>query len=224
VKFLLGIDWMKDLGNVRIVSNMADPCHLIHILAEKFASLRNMTFYMCPEDIEDSLDLFSELIRGIEDIHTLQWNGYAHDLVFLTPLTRLVHAMCSQWTFGSGTNRESEFYKHVKVNLRGWLRTLHKAGIDLESYGEKEIQLLHSHQAPMGSGGVESIQDGIRDCKTSFYTSLGLEFHLIGFKIGPNVEDWDVLLSEPVDEMVGDFWKMIIDPPFYIPGSWVDMV
>lgn len=48
----------------------------------------------------------------------------------------------------------------------------------------------------------------------------GKSVYLIGFKYGPEPEDWDIYWDEPTDMFAGEFWELIENPPPQIPGAW----
>ena len=67
-----------------------------------------------------------------------------------------------------------------------------------------------------------------------FVSSGDWEYRLIGFSYGPLVKDWHFWFSDPVDDLIGDFWAMVeydankkksageihLEQPS-IPGSWI---
>lgn len=46
--------------------------------------------------------------------------------------------------------------------------------------------------------------------------------HLINVTLGPNIEDWKVWISWPLDEWAGDFWNWVESPEEFLPGSWIE--
>ncbi|KAI0843876.1 hypothetical protein F5Y00DRAFT_267139 [Daldinia vernicosa] len=86
---------------------------------------------------------------------------------------------------------------------RGWLEALKQAGVDLEAYGRREHEIF-----------VEKNYSTAID----YYD----ESHLVDFQFGPNPEDWEFYFCRPIDDYVGEFWKLVEDPPIRVPGSWVD--
>ncbi|KAI2469516.1 hypothetical protein F4781DRAFT_213381 [Annulohypoxylon bovei var. microspora] len=99
--------------------------------------------------------------------------------------------------------------------LNFWLEALKFAGVDLDAYGYREHEIFVGH-------------DNHR-FEVHYYRSPGdseelpfSAFDLVGFRFGPDLEDWEFYWNEPTDEFAGDFWDLIENPPLHIPGSWVD--
>ncbi len=88
--------------------------------------------------------------------------------------------------------------RHAQQIMRDWLMELREVGKDLEVFGQAELIALRD------SGGARS----------------GWK----GFTVGPRPEDWHLIWEwDPdVEELVGDFWEWIENPPLAMPGSWVD--
>ncbi|KAJ4148267.1 hypothetical protein LMH87_002746 [Akanthomyces muscarius] len=45
---------------------------------------------------------------------------------------------------------------------------------------------------------------------------------LAAFSYGPEPKDWKFTWELQWEEMVGQFWELIDNPPLKLPGAWVD--
>ncbi|KAL4902213.1 hypothetical protein BDW74DRAFT_158808 [Aspergillus multicolor] len=106
--------------------------------------------------------------------------------------------------------------------LRLWAAELQRAGADLESYGEKERDLYTS------SRGLLSMPIWL-DCdkEPGKLRSLpeileGLWVDVVYLEFGPEPEDWCIYVTNPVDELVGEFWEVVVRGLEVMPGTWVD--
>lgn len=98
-----------------------------------------------------------------------------------------------------------------------WLNILQASGLDLVEYGKQERQRLKSQD----NGGVFEIFRDVWHDRWSVHTTNGLfEVRLIGFEYGSKPRSWRLWWSEPTDELVGDFWRVMEPEPLRIPGSW----
>lgn len=112
---------------------------------------------------------------------------------------------------------------HVLHLLRMWISSLKHAGADLLKYGRRENQLLHQHDLDSRDSMrflcFRKIKDGRRAHRAWL---LRIPVYILGYKYGPEPEDWDIYWNEPSDAYAGDFWNLIENPPLRIPGSWED--
>ncbi|KAI1644455.1 uncharacterized protein F4817DRAFT_360756 [Daldinia loculata] len=87
--------------------------------------------------------------------------------------------------------------------VRLWLEALKQAGINLEAYGRREKEIFAGKSYDILAGN-------------------GSEKRLVDFRYGPEPEDWEFYFGEPIDDYVGEFWKLVEDPPLRVPGAWAD--
>jgi hypothetical protein len=93
---------------------------------------------------------------------------------------------------------------------------LKQIGVNLCEYGQRENQLLHDHHLQTMRYFVWHIKLYYSERRPN-----GI-WRLLGFKFGPDVEDWDIWWNEPTDEFAGDFWALVEDPPVHVPGEWIE--
>ncbi|KAI1655374.1 hypothetical protein F4813DRAFT_180636 [Daldinia decipiens] len=162
-------------------------------LAYKSHSNMMQTAYSDPSFLDYFL-FAVEIIKGIPDIHV-------RDIYYwfnsgLTPLGNILLLSADlNYALSSEIHLISRF---VMV----WLEALKQAGIDLETYGRREREIL---------------------VEMNYIILIPyLEWRLIDFKFGPSPEDWEFYFGEPIHEYVGEFWKLVEDPPLHIPGALVD--
>ncbi|KAI1374189.1 hypothetical protein F4677DRAFT_172830 [Hypoxylon crocopeplum] len=153
-----------------------------------------------------------EVVKHTPDIHVIGRN-------FFTPVLKLTALSCVfdfLITFNSYSPKgRSRLNKHYMIVLKAWLEALKQAGVDLNAYGRREHKIL-TEDGSRGPGQLGNIR---------YYPIIylnGNKSYLIGFKYGPEPEDWKVYWDEPTDRFAGEFWKSIESPPLRIPGSWVD--
>ncbi|RYP63930.1 hypothetical protein DL771_009042 [Monosporascus sp. 5C6A] len=107
------------------------------------------------------------------------------------------------------------FYPPVKLQsyfnqkLSFWVETVAGAGIDLVPYGRREAAAFSK------TPGIKEIRwvGGYDD-------TMGPKIRSI--KYGPRVSDWSFEWDPDVEELVGEFWDLVHNPPLRIPGAWVD--
>ncbi|RYP55718.1 hypothetical protein DL771_012459 [Monosporascus sp. 5C6A] len=96
---------------------------------------------------------------------------------------------------------------------------LKAAGIDVTRYGRCEMELLRD--AALTRDFVPCrIYHQKYPWKAPDPVWRGVPIRLMGYKYGPEPEDWDVYWSEPTDEFAGDFWGLVENPPLQVPGAW----
>ncbi|KAF5870908.1 uncharacterized protein Bfra_009463 [Botrytis fragariae] len=97
-------------------------------------------------------------------------------------------------------------------SFKMWLGFLIDLGVDLNTYGKVESSIYHKRRLTRDLDAPQT----------------WLLVHVLGFKYGPRIEDWELLFYERTDEYAGDFWKLIENPlqaalaNLSIPGEWVD--
>ncbi|KAI0881566.1 uncharacterized protein GGS22DRAFT_172473 [Annulohypoxylon maeteangense] len=165
-----------------------------------------------PYNIASTPDVFEftvDLIKLAPDLHITyssqprpQWLRSTKD----TPLMVMIASSVSYYASDSNSRR-------IELNgpLNLWLKALKLAGIDLNTYGHREHDMF-----------IDNDHHFIVEQNPSNVLQSRLLFYLIGFKFGPEPEDWELYWAEPTDELAGDFWDLIENPPLHIPGSWVE--
>lgn len=213
MEFLLDPDWRMD---PYAVSNLPDAeASLIHTAAEVTFRIVEQ---MCRNLVEETkarrwLTFAKDVIQKSQDLHVLEpkfpWETQflmSDESCKFTPLVRII---CHYTAL------------HIPAScmkaVRTWLGMLKEAGIDLYQYGQKENQLLHEHHRQVK-------RSFIWDHRWKYSGACPHEmWYLLGFKIGPNAEDWDIWWAEPTDQFAGAFWALVEEPPLHIPGQWVEM-
>ncbi|RDW64424.1 ankyrin repeat domain-containing protein [Aspergillus mulundensis] len=105
--------------------------------------------------------------------------------------------------------------------LQKWVTELKLAGVDLETYGATE-QLVHETD-PLLDLEVLVYVGPLRSY--SWFTSESIDvlpFRILKIAYGPEPEDWRIWVTNPIDELVGEFWEMVEREEEVMPGSWVD--
>ncbi|KAI8629468.1 hypothetical protein F5Y19DRAFT_83329 [Xylariaceae sp. FL1651] len=241
LKFVLSPDW-----NV----SLYDPCNftttyryfpLIHTVAILIRKSVVPTQSRAEKINEDWLTFAREVLRHTRDVHALEYEdslpnflnynrgqvsevqyAWRHEPGWVTPLSRQVLPPIVGWVRPNGWRTrlrytECQWRCLMRSNLHCWLRLVKEANIDLLRYGCRENELLRTN-------GV--IRDTTRwNCSSRsliWDESWSANQRLIGFKIGSEVEDWDVLWNEPTDEFAGDFWYLVEDCYLHVPGAWCD--
>ncbi|KAL3480026.1 hypothetical protein BJX99DRAFT_46039 [Aspergillus californicus] len=126
-----------------------------------------------------------------------------------TPLLKFVYGVTwMRWLKGQ---RSLSFDNIVRI----WASELKLAGVDLIAYGGRE-------QARYASGYEMQILSYLRsDIGRYDHTEL-LWCRVLWLEYGPEPEDWRIWVTNPVDELVGQFWEMINRSLEVMPGTWID--
>lgn len=154
-----------------------------------------------------------EVIRHTPDVHHTSHTYYDPWLAYgeVTALTTLLLHALTMFNIHIEVEKIPE-PNALPKSLVLWLRAVRKAGVDLNTYGKREHQLL-----------VDSNVSQQRRMSLNFANNYSVSvFRIVGFTYGPNPEDWKVFWNEPTDQFAGQFWGLIENPPLHIPGSWVD--
>ncbi|RYP89920.1 hypothetical protein DL770_003941 [Monosporascus sp. CRB-9-2] len=109
--------------------------------------------------------------------------------------------------------------KGLDLGAKDRYGTLKAAGINVTGYGCREMELLRD----------TALTRDFVPCRLYYQAQpwkvpdpvwRGVSIRLMGYKYGPEPEDWDVYWSEPTDEFAGDFWELVENPPLQVPGAW----
>ncbi|RHZ62494.1 hypothetical protein CDV55_102551 [Aspergillus turcosus] len=167
---------------------------------------------------EENISGWRELIR--EAIHA------GADLYHISPgygkyHTPLMTFFDNYWHhFGAIRQARYDFH-HI---LQRWALELQLAGVDLATYGAKESALWRSGAVGsfvsvyMSSSRYRPSQTGQKAKEWAEW----MKVHLFSLSYGPNPADWHVWVSNPVDELVGEFWEMIERKDEIMPGAWIE--
>ncbi|KAL4947722.1 hypothetical protein BDW69DRAFT_107821 [Aspergillus filifer] len=107
--------------------------------------------------------------------------------------------------------------------IRVWVTELKSAGVDLEAYGAKEQLLYDTGDLDLelwtyvGSLGEPQSASWFLEHKQDY-----VPFRVLKLVYGPEPEDWRLWTTNPIDELVGEFWEMIEMEEEVMPGAWVD--
>lgn len=97
-----------------------------------------------------------------------------------------------------------------------WLSELKHAGVDLETYGADQQALFKSGHASLYLPVRTRLGSKLpRNDEKLWGRVLGLEY-------GPEPEDWHIFITNPVDELVGEFWESVQRSLEVMPGTWVE--
>ena len=204
LRFILNPEWSLDPE--KVCNLEGDGCSLIHTVSERIPRLNYLLKLRQGENYIDDWRIFiRDVIQKTKDLHILEWRGYDHSDVYNTPLLRLIRL---------------PFYLHpsprdqhrIRSWFFTWLEMLKEAGVDLIQYGSRENEVLRTTKPHAPQCRRESLGLIPRFRRT----------RVIGFKYGPEVEDWDIWWDEPTDVLVGEFWKLIEHPPLHVAGEWCE--
>lgn len=96
-----------------------------------------------------------------------------------------------------------------------WLSELKHAGVDLETYGADQ-------QAVFKLGNVFLYLPVRTGRWTNLQRNDAILGRVLGLEYGPEPEDWHIFITNPVDELVGEFWESVQRSLEVMPGTWVD--
>ncbi|RFU26959.1 hypothetical protein B7463_g9381, partial [Scytalidium lignicola] len=121
------------------------------------------------------------------------------------------------------TRNYTEIKRHgydFTLPVRLWATELKYCGVDLVSYGRRELSLLKggfSENIFYVYVGLDRGSRGVQEGRGDY-----LPWRIINFKFGPSPSDWKVWTTNPVDEFAGEFWNLIERPEERMPGSWIE--
>ncbi|KAL4928886.1 uncharacterized protein BDV17DRAFT_291213 [Aspergillus undulatus] len=151
--------------------------------------------------------LMKEAVSATPDLHKL---GYFWGQ-WLSPLATSLFAISFRFRARDIQPAvKSIIQPEVNLYLREILSQWKLAGVDLEIFGAKE-QALYSCR-PF-SVPVVSHLCGIHEI---------LWGEVLYLQYGPEPEDWRLFVTNPIDELVGEFWESVEKSLEVMPGSWVD--
>lgn len=113
------------------------------------------------------------------------------------------------------TNKQRKILKVHLDMVRAFLNVLSRSGIDLQEYGRDEVAAFQSQRRVFVNGGRTHFIDNLYSPDVAIPC-------LVSISYGPTPEDWTFLWDDLVEEFAGEFWQMIEDGYYKIPGAWVD--
>lgn len=209
-------EWdVKDRIMMALLSQDIDPNNFLAMLGYK--SIRDMPI---TELDKYSAEIVCKANYAMAILHTYRWWQQAVPVKALledwrTVLKEAVYAGGIDEMLVRGASPVGEFlepsirlwYSDATAALQVWARELRNLDVDLYLYGVLEEQLFRDNH-------------GFRDDYFICVHDTMYDIRLINFKTGPEVEDWQVWTTWPLDEFAGEFWHMIESPELFIPGSW----
>lgn len=234
VRFVVGLEQLVDVHGTLPYTHQAA---LLHAIAKTIGGLSgpDLTYYQPRLKLYWPVAL--EIISKVDKLHA--WHGSFLLKPSETPLLRVGLRSASDSVdnaiFVGLTRRHIE--SQNRSALSNWLRLLRQSGVDLVAYGQKENQLLRNGRDRDGRRIDRSCRGRCRPRKAVTWVELlkddrvrpahiwNYRSRLLGFKIGPEVDDWDMWMTEPTDRFAGDFWNLVENSSAlecHIPGAWVD--
>ncbi|GAB7350506.1 hypothetical protein MBLNU459_g1100t1 [Dothideomycetes sp. NU459] len=93
--------------------------------------------------------------------------------------------------------------------LTDFIGEIQSWGVDILEFGREEERVIRT---------LEN-----KELIPRWYNEFETIVRMTGFSYGPRVEDWQIWLSNPLDEWAGEFWDMVEHPERRsLPGAWVD--
>ncbi|KAL2060911.1 hypothetical protein VTL71DRAFT_8963 [Oculimacula yallundae] len=213
-----------------------------HFFAESLASMSPPARLECEHRqniiLQDSIALAKDLVCQAEAQHlhcTTERFGISQ-----TPLGSILHSFAhlshnmSNESASMAVWAAVDGLTYVKVvcpplnmitnGVQAWLQVLESCGIDLEEYGRKESSLYaNSTISNVMRYGCTLTADVAR-CKKQkrYYGHRRTLRSSFIFSYGPTAADWQFFYIDQADNSAAEFWEMIEDPKFDIPGAWTD--
>lgn len=104
-----------------------------------------------------------------------------------------------------------------------WLEDVRCAGVDLHEYGRQELSLFS--QSSWKHRRVSPEPYKCFDWKPEGWPN-GENFdsgpYLATFTYGKDPEDWKLVWDFWVEEFAGEFFEMIEEQGYRVPGAWID--
>lgn len=136
--------------------------------------------------------LFREFLLAVIDLHQI--------VDHKTPLISFLHGYLYR------ENRPKNESSACVMALRSWLAELKAAGVNLDIFGRKEMNLWKSG----------NVQREVSSCG-----KYGRHWkRLINFVYGALPSDWYIWFSESSDTYAGDFWNLLEQKTEVMPGGW----
>ncbi|KAL2853181.1 hypothetical protein BJX68DRAFT_234158 [Aspergillus pseudodeflectus] len=164
--------------------------------------------------VEAWLPLLSDALSAQADLHKIS-RSYR---IQKTPLLGFVMSYAWGRTYIYGLQVWS-FASAIQL----WASMMRDTGVDLETYGRVEDCLLHSeitdYWIPVAMLHTHETHDSPLGSSEAMRPALA---RTIGLNYGPKPEDWHLWVTNPIDELVGEFWEMVDRSLEVMPGTWID--
>lgn len=218
IKFMLEPDWSADPD---AVCSSKEGTPLIHTVSNGIGFLIAVRLFppMGRKLLPDWDEFAQEVVRK-SDINKLAtyW-----EMMPVTPLIGLLWRVSIH--SGDAIDTRPKYTQLMIRGLRKWLQILKASDIDLTAYGARENAILQASEETRNFWSL-----ACKKVYRSLYRSIGRHsgqinwkcYNLLGFKYGPNVEDWDIRWDEPTDKFAGQFWNLVESPSIRIPGEWYE--
>ncbi|KAI0550963.1 hypothetical protein F4679DRAFT_541017 [Xylaria curta] len=187
--------WTQDLRVLCNESTEISP--LIHLVAQGLGGARNKLS-------AEWASLAGTVISNTSDIHYI---GNEQ----LTPLMAVIMSPSLEYRPSLITSMRILVNR---VNL--WLSKVQSSGHDLEDYGRRENEMLMDKELQLDNG-CTFIQWDLR--RGRLRNIIG---RIRGYQYGPEPKDWKILWSFPEKSYAADFWRLVEDGPYLVPGAWVE--
>lgn len=215
-KRILEPEWTSDLDGLYRIAPRTGNSLLTHIMYKATANCRyNLQGPQTSLVISRNwFQLSAEIVSRVSNVDIiccdhLNWNATLSTLMISSSLEATSSHIVHSWK------------KHTTFLLRAWVASLKDAGFDLIQLGGLETKLLYDTSLSIRRRFFPRIglaKQNLQRCIE--LARKGKSVYLIGFKYGPEPEDWDIYWDEPTDMFAGEFWELIENPPPQIPGAW----
>ncbi|CEL06296.1 hypothetical protein ASPCAL07402 [Aspergillus calidoustus] len=167
-----------------------------------------------PTGVVPWLPLLSDALSAQADLHKISRSYRIHK----TPLLGFIMT----YTWGRTYVYELQVWSLASA-LQLWASMMRDTGVDLETYGRTEDYLLHSQITecwiPVAMLHTHETLDSPFGSSDLMCPALA---RIIGLNYGPEPEDWHLWVTNPIDELVGEFWEMVERSLEVMPGTWID--
>lgn len=131
-----------------------------------------------------------------------------------------------------------------QASLQKWILQLQNAGVDLVSYGQEELRLLHDFDTGIkGAFDADAIRNSRTKLRKTLPASAELEqfsnrhvrehemakndiswrpIRIIHLSFGPSVSDWHLDWAPEHEHHAKEFWQLFEEPETIMPGSWYE--
>lgn len=147
-----------------------------------------------------------KVIQTTRDIHRFSPNVN-------TPLAEMIRG-CQYVNHADGANEGLPAVRRIEAAVKSWLQLLEEARVDISQYGRRELQLLQGNQGWEPPVGV--FQRALKDT-----IMTGSMWWPISFEIA-SARDFHFYWNEATDDFAGDFWHLVEEPIWNMPGKWID--
>ncbi|WZH40328.1 hypothetical protein QYS62_001260 [Fusarium acuminatum] len=174
-----------------------------------------------------------------EDLHHIEsvspWDVYRVPQWTGTPLISLIGGALCYLTSGISFFHWDDVFKKT---IHQWLEDLKVAGVDLLEYGVQERSRFRDMtlRGAFDSDAIVSSRVLIREtmARGSYDVNLSaaarerctenhwVPIRMIDLKFGEEVADWELLWAPEFEYMACEFWRLIEEESFIMPGAWIE--